>query len=292
MGENQVPKPPTLASASSTRVFLAIPARLHSTRLVEKPLQNLCGKPLISHVTERALEFAHTIKGMPGIGQTSVIVATDNERIARCVRDVGAHAAMTPAELPSGTDRIFTALEPLAPASHDLIVNIQGDEPFFSFEDVANLITKMISNPEIPMGTLAFARNSRDHFFRSSVVKVVCDANARAIYFTRSPAPWPRSDLGASGLEWMTPPVAESTIEPFLHHLGVYAYRFHALRTFAQHLPASRLEKLEGLEQLRAIEAGWHISIVIAQEEPFGIDTPEDLARAVAFLNLSKDTSR
>jgi 3-deoxy-manno-octulosonate cytidylyltransferase (CMP-KDO synthetase) len=287
LSQQSEPQPRT----PSSRIFLAIPARLHSTRLFEKPLQDLCGKPLISRVTERALAFAKELERKPGIDKTRVIVATDDERIAQCIRDAGAHAAMTPAELPSGTDRIFAALEPLAPADQDLVVNIQGDEPFFSFQDVEGLIAKMLSNPEIPMGTIAFPRTSREHFFRSSVVKVVCDTNARAIYFTRSPAPWPRSSLGASGLEWMAPPAAESTIESFLHHLGVYAYRFHALRTFARQLPASRLEKLEGLEQLRAIEAGWHIAISIAQEEPFGIDTPEDLARAVEFLNTAKDTS-
>ena len=270
----------TTDNSHTTRIFLAIPARLCSTRLPEKPLQDLCGKPMISRVAERALKFAEDLQRAPQIGNVSVLVATDDTRIANAVKRLGAQAAITSPELRSGTDRIFAALEPLHLNEDDLVINIQGDEPFFSYEDVFALIQKMLESPTIPMGTLAFSRTSAAHFFRSSVVKVIADANMRAIYFTRAPAPWPRSLLGASGNEWMKSDLTNTTIQPFLHHLGVYAYRWKALREFSRNLPQSHLENLEGLEQLRAVEAGWHIILALAKEEPFGIDTPEDLAQA------------
>lgn len=269
---NQTPTP--------TQIFITIPARLSSTRLPEKPLQDLQGKTMIARVTQRALTFAKMLEQSPLVSKVTVLVATDDMRIAKSVQNEGGNAALTSPDLRSGTDRIFAALAPLQPGATDLIVNIQGDEPFFSFRDVGNLIQKMITMPNVPMGTLAFKRNSWAHFMKSSVVKVICDAHSRAVYFTRAPAPWPRAQLGASGNEWLHTAPQGFMEEPFLHHLGVYAYRFDALHSFAQKLPKSTLEETEGLEQLRAIEAGWHIALVVASEEPFGIDTPEDLTEA------------
>jgi 3-deoxy-manno-octulosonate cytidylyltransferase (CMP-KDO synthetase) len=284
MGECSKQQPVKKSGGEGAKLFIAIPARLSSTRLPEKPLQNLAGKSMIARVTERALCFARQVKNKYGFAEAHVIVATDDPRIAKCAQEEGAVATLTSPHLQSGTDRIFAALESQGLAPNDLVINIQGDEPFFSFDDVASLVGTMLSKPEVPMGTLAFERTSREHFFKSSVVKVVRSQSGRAIYFSRAPAPWPRSELGASGTEWMTKSTQDVLREPFLHHMGVYAFRYEALRVFARELPPSPLEVKEGLEQLRAVEAGWHIALVTAKEEPFGIDTPEDLAIAVQKL--------
>ena len=263
------------------RLVFAIPARLSSTRLPEKPLRNLGGRPMIARVAERAQALATSLhKREYGIIDPIVLVATDDERIAVVSRNAGVTAVMTDPELKSGTDRIHAALKSLNLKSDDLVVNIQGDEPFFSHEDITKLVDAMLNDPSAPMGTLAFPRTSGNLFFKSSVVKVVVNRNQHAIYFTRAPAPWPRAVLGASGIEWIDAIKSTTEVPPFLHHLGVYAFRWNALQKFAQQLPSSVLENIEGLEQLRAVEAGWRILVEEASDAPFGIDTPEDLAAA------------
>lgn len=281
------------SSPNAVRLVFAIPARLSSTRLSEKPLRNLGGLPMIARVAERALTLAHSLHKLnPNMMDPIVLVATDNEQIAAVSRSAGVTAIITPPELKSGTDRIHAALKNMNLKDHDLVVNIQGDEPFFSIEDITKLVNTMLKEPNVPMGTLAFQRNSSDFFLKSSVVKVIVNQHNHAIYFTRAPAPWPRAALGASGLEWVSALKSISEIPPFLHHLGVYAFRWSALQQFAQHLPPSTLETTEGLEQLRAVEAGWKIIVEKASEAPFGIDTPEDLAAAEQLFKRISEISR
>jgi 3-deoxy-manno-octulosonate cytidylyltransferase (CMP-KDO synthetase) len=271
------------------QLVFAIPARLASTRLPEKPLRNLGGTPMIARVAERALHLATSLRNCDSrISQVMVMVATDDERIAQASQAKGVDAVLTDPELKSGTDRIHAALKERSLEPDDLVINIQGDEPFFSLEDTTKLITAMLNEPETPMGTLAFPRTSAEHFFRSSVVKVLINQQHHALYFTRAPSPWPRKILGASGTEWINGINLSGEVPPFLHHLGVYAFRWKALQTFSQSLPPSSLENLEGLEQLRALEAGWRILVEEATESPFGIDTPEDLALAEKMISSNK----
>ena len=207
---------------------------------------------------------------------------------------MSAHVVLTAPELASGTDRVNAAVGILASrvslSENTLVVNIQGDEPFFCIEDVLALVQKMLKNPLAPMGTLAFARTSTALFLKSSVVKVVCNDQSEALTFSRAPLPWPRALWGAGGTDWIgtiSPWAREDASQftpnvevDFLHHIGIYAYRKPWLEMFANELKPGLLEVREGLEQLRAVSAGWKILVEMATEEPFGIDTPADLEAA------------
>lgn len=280
--ENQVPGAP----APFAKLCIAIPARLASTRLPEKPLALIGGRTMIARVAERAMELARACEEAGLVRRATVLVATDDERIAHEARSVGAHAFFTDPELVSGTDRVHAAVVQLhedeRPGTDDLVVNVQGDEPFFSVSDVTALVADMARHPQAPLGTLAFRRTSLAQFLTPSVVKVVVDASGNALLFSRAPIPWPRALLGAGGLDWLSAvALGGGQIETdFLHHLGVYAFRGPALEAFARALEPSDLERREGLEQLRALEAGWRIRVVRAEHEPLGIDTVEDLERA------------
>jgi 3-deoxy-manno-octulosonate cytidylyltransferase (CMP-KDO synthetase) len=277
-------------SQSPVSLYIAIPARFASTRLPGKPLQKIGARTMIERVAERALQLKKMLQSEYSSGvlaSIEVIVATDQLGIQEVLKELPVRVVMTSQDLSSGTDRIHAALlsENLPQRQQDLVLNIQGDEPFFSLEDCAQLIHSMLKNPLAPMGTLAFERASTKLFLRPSVVKVVSDGKGVALSFSRAPVPWPRAILGASGEEWMTVATQQVTEEiSFLQHLGVYSYRWEYLKAFATELAPSDLEMREGLEQLRAIQAGWKILLAQAKEEPFGIDTPEDLARAQEMI--------
>ena len=275
--KNQMPH-----AECQTRVLIAIPARLSSTRLPEKPLAMLGDFTLVEHVVMRALAVKNTLLKNKKISEVHICVATDDERIAQLARQKGAAAAMTSPNLPSGTDRIYAALQNYPEfQERDLVVNIQGDEPFISEDDVVSLCEEMLINSDSPMGTLAFKRFEISEFIKSNVVKVVLSESGNALYFSRAPVPWPREIFGATAQGLQNAIGAQSNKEfYFLHHMGVYAYRCAALKKFAAELKPSYLETLESLEQLRAVEAGWKIRVVQASHEPFGIDTFEDLEKA------------
>lgn len=265
------------ASAKKQHLFLAIPARYASTRLPGKMLLKIGTKTLIEHVAHRAQLLVPKLQDALGI-TASVVVATDNDDIVKTLASVGVQTVMTNADLPSGTDRIYSALKNAKPQQHDLVINIQGDEPFFSHQDILTLAKRMLSQPHLQMGTLAFARCSTEFFLKPSVVKVVTDKQGCALYFSRAPIPWPRAKFGAS--EAPNHSTLTSVEVDFLHHVGVYAYRWHALEALATQLSQSEAEICEGLEQLRALENGFKIAVVNAAEAPFGIDTQADLDRA------------
>lgn len=276
------------------RIYVAVPARLASTRLPEKPLALLGGQTMVRRVANRATKAAARLVERGLASEAFALVAADDERVAKEARAGGALCFLTSPHLASGTDRVHAALpllpEHQRPSPHDIVLNVQGDEPFFSLEDIERLAADMIAHPEAPMGTLAFPRTQGSAFLRPSVVKVVTSAQGEALLFSRAPIPWPRSILGAGGLDWGARFEALAQAEiPFLHHLGVYAFRWKALCAFAEELPASPLEAHEGLEQLRALEAGWRIRVVKAQESPLGIDTPEDLAQAALRFESTGD---
>jgi 3-deoxy-manno-octulosonate cytidylyltransferase (CMP-KDO synthetase) len=219
-----------------------------------------------------------------------ILVATDSPEVCDVLHATGVMTIMTPSELPSGTDRIMSALNRLPASAHQrisdstLVINLQGDEPFFHEEDIESLVSAMLRDPNIPMGTLAYPQADPVQFMKTSVVKIVSDTLGHALYFSRSPIPWPRESLGAShSVTSVQESVDRQTALSFLQHVGVYAFRMNALKQFTS-MPPSDLELCEGLEQLRALSAGWKIKLVIAHEAPFGIDTPEDLKRAEEYF--------
>jgi len=243
-------------------VVAIIPARYASTRLPGKPLLAETGKPLIQHVVEMVRKAR---------GVERIVVATDDERIARAVRQFGAEAVMTSANCRTGTDRLAEAASLLALAAEDIVVNVQGDEPEMPPECV-DLLVETLKTGEAPMATLVTTlagSEARD----PNKVKVVFDEAGRALYFSRAKIPHDRD--GAGGVDY------------FLH-LGVYAYRAGFLKVFAA-MESTPAEQAEKLEQLRALERGYDIAVGVVDYEGAGIDTPEDYA---GFVRRTKETSR
>ena len=239
-------------------VLILIPARMASTRLPGKPLADIAGRPMIVHVLDRARES--------GLGP--VYVATDSEEIAIAVTRAGGRAVMTRADHVSGSDRIFEAMEQVGGA--DIIVNVQGDLPAVAAADIRAALAPL-ADPAVDIATLAAEIRQPQERSDPNVVKVVGTpvgdspnpGRLRALYFTRTTAPY------GDG--------------PLFHHIGVYAYRRVALERFVR-LPASTLERRERLEQLRGLEAGMRIDVVIVASVPLGVDTPADLEAARLML--------
>ena len=237
-----------------------IPARYASTRFPGKPLAVLGGKTVIQRVYEQAssvLEEAY--------------VATDDERIFDAVEAFGGRAVMTRADHKSGTDRIEEAAEKIG-TDADVIINIQGDEPFIQKSQIETLM-QLFEVPETQIGTLGKRFETIDAALNPNSPKIVTDLQGFALYFSRSVIPFVRGQQQAVWLEKY----------PFLKHLGLYAYRREVLREITK-LPQSPLEIAESLEQLRWLENGYRIRVGITDVETVGIDTPEDLQRAEEFL--------
>ena len=253
--------------------FIAvIPARYASTRFPGKPLAVLGGKTVIQRVYEQAVSV------LP-----EAYVATDDKRIFKCVEDFGGRAVMTRSDHKSGTDRIEEAVEKIeeqgarSEKKDDLVViNIQGDEPFIQPSQIETLM-HLFDDPETQIGTLGKRFDTIEAVRNPNSPKIVTDRRGFALYFSRSVIPFIR---GVEADEWMPH-------YPFLKHLGVYAYRREVLAEVT-HLPQSALEKAESLEQLRWLENGYRIRVGLTDMETVGIDTPEDLARAEAFLKEMK----
>lgn len=246
--------------------IVAIPARMASTRLPGKPLAPIGGVPMIVHVARRALAS----------GAAEVVVATDDARIADALSKSGVSVAMTRADHASGSDRLAECAEVRAWPDDAIVVNLQGDEPLAPASGI-RAVASALAEIDAPMATLATPILSVDELFDPNCVKVVCDTNGKALYFSRAPVPWPR-DAFAVGRARLPDDI------PFLRHIGIYAYRAGFLRRFAT-LSRTRLEQSESLEQLRALEHGFSIAVREAPEPfPPGVDTPEDLARVERIL--------
>jgi len=230
-----------------------IPARYASVRFPGKPLALLAGKPMVVHVLEGARAARRLDR---------VLVATDDERIADAVRRAGGEALATSLQAASGTDRLAEAARAIGA---DVYVNIQGDEPMMSGENMDRVVETLLASPERRLATLAIALPAREAA-DPNVVKVVVASDGRALYFSRSPVPYFRAGEPA-----------------YRKHLGLYAYRAEALEAVSK-LPPSPLERAESLEQLRWLEAGYAIWVGEAATDSIGIDTPEDLARAENLL--------
>jgi 3-deoxy-manno-octulosonate cytidylyltransferase (CMP-KDO synthetase) len=231
-----------------------IPARYASTRFPGKPLVDLAGKPMIVRVCERAAQS----------GAAAVHVATDDERIATAVRAQGFAVVMTRADHPSGTDRIAEAAGRLGLGEHDIVVNVQGDEPLIPPALIRQVAERL---GDADMSTACHAIHDAGSLANPNVVKVVMDAKGYALYFSRSRIPYPREGDAVC-----------------YRHAGIYAYRVGFLRRYASLAPAP-LEKAEALEQLRALWHGHRIAVAVSETEiPPGVDTPQDLDAVLRML--------
>lgn len=242
------------------KYIAVIPARYASTRFPGKPLAMLGGKTVIQRVYEQAANVL-----------SEAYVATDDKRIFNAVEAFGGRAVMTRADHKSGTDRIEEAVEKIA-TDADVIINIQGDEPFIQPSQIKTLM-HLFDDPETQIGTLGKPFETIDAVENPNSPKIVTDRRGFALYFSRSIIPYIR---GVDQKEWLGH-------YPFLKHLGVYAYRREVLAEVTR-LPQSPLEKAESLEQLRWLENGYRIRVGITEMETVGIDTPDDLTRAEEFL--------
>jgi 3-deoxy-manno-octulosonate cytidylyltransferase (CMP-KDO synthetase) len=236
------------------KTAVIIPARYGSTRFLAKPLARILGKPMIQLVYERAMQAA-------GIGE--VAVATDDERIAEAVKAFGGRAILTSRQCRSGTDRVAQAGQELGLCGDDIVVNVQGDQPLLAPENVEACAAPLKLEPGIGMSTLAFAIVQPDEITNPKDVKVVFDNQGFALYFSRSPIPLAR-DAGARF--------------PTYKHLGIYAYTMNFLETYAS-LEQGRLEDIEKLEQLRVLENGMKIKVVVTPFDSPEVDLPEDIAK-------------
>ncbi len=243
-----------------TQVVAVIPARYRSNRFEGKPLALIKGKPMIQRVYERA-------RAVPMLSR--VAVATDDKRIADCVRDFGGEAVMTRDDHVSGTDRLAEAVTSMGIDEHDVVVNIQGDQPLFDPAVVGQVAGPLLADPALPMATLIYRIVRPEEIDDPNHVKTVFDRNGRSLYFSRSPIPYQRDPAGG------TP--------TYYKHLGFYAYRKGFLLTFVG-LPEGEWEYFEKLEQLRALEYGYTIQVVITEHDSVEVDTPADLRRVEEMI--------
>ncbi len=251
-----------------SKVVAVIPARYHSNRFEGKPLTMIAGKPMIQHVVERARQ-AELL--------SSVVVATDDERIAETVTSFGGEVVITRSDHASGTDRLAEAAELLDIAEHDVVVNIQGDQPLFPPEVIQQVANPLLSDPALPMSTLIYKIIRKEEINDPNHVKTVFDCNGNALYFSRSPIPFQRNP--------------EESIQPtYYKHLGFYAYRKGFLLTFVA-LPEGEWERFEKLEQLRALEYGYRIRVVLTEHDSIEVDTRQDAERVEAMIIRKQATN-
>ena len=246
------------------KAICVIPARYSSTRLPGKPLALIAGKPMIQHVYERAREAKLPAR---------VLVATDHEQVFSAVKAFGGEVVMTSPHHPTGTDRLAEVAARLEDV--DVIVNVQGDEPLIEPSIIDQLAGEFVHTPELTMATLA-APLLETEYHMPSAVKVVTDLAGYALYFSRSLIPHPRNQVAG---------------QTFYKHIGIYAYRRDFILKFAA-LPPTPLEKVESLEQLRALEHGYRIKVLKTEFASVGVDTPEDLERVNAIIAGRRGTGK
>ena len=250
----------------SMKIIGVIPARYASTRLKGKVLADINGKPMIQHVWERAKESKLL---------NDLIIASDSEVVIEKARAFGAKAVLTAVHHPSGSDRVAEAVQSL---NVDIVVNIQGDEPLIAPTVIDDLVRTLRDDEHCVMATTIKRLSREEDLNDPSVVKVVVDQNQNALYFSRSPIPYDRDRTGWKNVG-------------YYRHLGIYAYRKDFLLNFIK-LPKSHLEKIEQLEQLRVLEAGYKIKTVLTDMETIGVDTEEDLNRVRELLKKTRHPER
>lgn len=243
-----------------------IPARYASTRFPGKPLVDINGKPMVQHVYERAIES----------GASKVIVATDDARIAKVVSDFGGQYCMTGSHHESGTERLAEVIDMEGMLAHELVVNVQGDEPFIPAANIQQVAENLYHHQQAEMATLAVKITDVEEAFNPNVVKVVTDKQGFAMYFSRATIPYDRS-------RFLDEEIIDEIGDYYLRHIGIYAYRAGFIKQYVSMSP-SGIEQIESLEQLRVLWHGEKIHVDIARETPpAGIDTPEDLERILAL---------
>lgn len=241
--------------------FIAIiPARLASTRLPNKPLADIMGKPMIVRTAEQVQKA----------NAKAIYIATDSSEVIEAVQPYGLNTLLTRADHATGTDRLAEAVAQLGLDDNEIVVNIQGDEPLILPELVDAVAQQLHQQPNSAIATVATPYTSSASFFDPNSVKVVCGLSGQALYFSRAPIPWARDALQQQ------PNTLADGLNP-LHHIGIYAYRVSFLRQFPN-LARGPLETFESLEQLRALENGYTISVLVTPTAPaLGVDTPTDL---------------
>ena len=243
-----------------------IPARYASSRLPRKPLADIAGKPMIQHVWEKAQQA----------GANRVIIATDHEEIEKVAKAFGAEVCMTSTEHNSGTERLSEVIEKMTIADDEIIVNVQGDEPLIPPVIIQQVAQNLAEN-QVNMATLAVKLETKEELFNPNCVKVVTDQKGMALYFSRAAIPFARDHFADCDDAFVAS-------QPYLRHIGIYAYRAKFVNQYIRWQPTV-LEKLESLEQLRALWYGEKIHVELAKEAPqVGVDTLEDLERVRAIL--------
>ncbi len=242
------------------KVIAVIPARYESNRFPGKPLALISGKPMIQHVVERAQKVELLSR---------VVVATDDKRIADCVSSFGGECVITRNDHVSGTDRLAEAAGILGISEQDVVVNIQGDQPVFKAEVISQVALPLLDDPTLPMSTLIYKIVREEEINDPNHVKTVFDRDYNALYFSRSPIPFQRNK--------------EEDPPTYYKHLGFYAYRKDFLLNFVG-LPEGEWEHFEKLEQLRALENGYRIKVVLTEHDSIEVDTKEELLRVEALL--------
>ncbi len=246
-----------------------IPARYGSTRFPGKPLALINDKPMIQHVFERAQES----------GAKQIIVATDDQRIANACHSFGAQVCMTADDHESGTSRLAEVIAKENIDEKQIVVNVQGDEPFIPAENIVQVAKNLADNPHVPMGTLAQVISNVDDILNPNVVKVVTNAKNLAMYFSRAVIPFDRNAMLSNDLTELR---FEDLPGKYLRHIGIYGYRAGFVSQYNK-LTSTELESIESLEQLRVLWHGYDIHVDVAvKTPPHGVDTPEDLARLTA----------
>jgi len=243
-----------------------IPCRYQSTRFEGKPLAKILGKPMVRHVYERVLRAK---------GVSYAAVVTDDRRIFEAVRSFGGEVILTGGHHRSGTDRLAEAAEKLSLAMEDIVVNVQGDQPTVHPRQVEEVVEPLMKDPSIPFSTLIYPIYREDEIIHPNVVKVVFDLGWDALYFSRAPIPFVRD--------------GKQKGQYYKHH-GIYAYRKAFLDTFSK-LPEGFLERLESLEQLRALEQGYPLRVVLSAFDSIEVDTVEDLKAVEDCLQKEGETS-
>ncbi|BBE08651.1 3-deoxy-manno-octulosonate cytidylyltransferase 1 [Mycoavidus cysteinexigens] len=256
---------------NNIRFDVAIPARLQSTRLPEKALAHIDDKPMVIHVAHRAQKS----------GAQRTIIATDSARIVECAKQYNIEVILTAESHVCGTDRLAELATKLDWADDQIIVNVQGDEPLIDPTLIQELAAHLAAHPSCALASAAHPISSPEEIFNPNTVKVVINAKGHALYFSRAPIPWARDAwpdvMGENGFS--ASKAAYVSELPVYRHIGIYAYRADFLRRFATLTP-SPLEKVEALEQLRALWHGESIAIYVTDKAPIaGVDTAADLER-------------
>lgn len=253
---------------------VVIPARFASSRLPGKPLADICGKPMIQHVYEKACQS----------GASKVVIATDHQDVFKEAQSFNAHVVMTKDSHESGTERLAEVVEILGLTKDTIVVNVQGDEPLLAHENV-DQVAALLADSSAPMATLSVAIADVEEAFNPNAVKVVSDNDNNALYFSRATIPYDRERFLVND----TNNTENQEIGDFYQrHVGIYAYRAGFIKEYIE-LEPSPLEKIEALEQLRVLFHGKKIKVQTAKITPeAGVDTPEDLARVVNYLTNNK----